>query len=163
MRITLLAITRVDWKTWMSVLDDLKIEQPRSIDPANHSAFISSLDLNDAPLNALRNNPSVLKHFHCSFAIAGNTQLMVKLSQTDLAIHSQRLDVDYGPQQFLIIASATLAVWKQEVLTYCKPEIHPLLRTCFSLTFFYLRDLGFHSVFDKYDREDQSDGTTIFK
>jgi len=160
-----LAITQVSWQTFIQVCQEtLGFSPTRGLDKQGlsvekPSAFLACLDLENKPLDNLRNRLSLtFEHFSVSFIIKGNEKLLKQIAflGTLHIVHKQQND------DFLIIVSGTMDKWYSTVLRACQEHRPKELRWVFNVIFAFFKDAGFGDVWHGKERKTLPDNTFVF-
>ena len=156
-----LAYTQVDWRIFIDTCQSvLGVSPSRGIDNSyidikDPAAYLGSLDLENDPLNGLRNH-NCAEHFSMTFILKTDQEGLLALQRyTTLTVHSK----EASKTSYLAIVTGTMADWVSAI-TRCE-EPYPL-RWIMTRVHAYLQQSGFRELFSEFKKRDLGDGTATF-
>ena len=145
-----LAVTKGDLPTLIRICKDVLGESPtrgldRShIDKNDPAAFLSTLKMDNQPLDALRHRSTIWDHFSISFVAVVDSDILIELqNETVLKVFSRK-----GRKNYVAILSGTITEWHNAC---CLTSVSPELKELLTIILGYLKRVGFREVF-AYDR-----------
>lgn len=164
-----LTITQVDWQTYIEIVQKVIGKSPtRGLDTARidiqePSAFLSTLDLENSPLENLRKGYFKNTTFdHVSFSFVGivDKEIILEISnRLPLKILTETSD----NIQYLIILTGNMSDWYRTILIGCSHDVSKQCRILMNQCYVHFSNSGFKEVWSKHIRQQQSDKTFIFK
>ena len=161
-----LAVTQVEWSIFIDVCQRIfGISPTRGIDSSHlevkdPAAFLGSLDIENAPIEALRDsfNPGH-QHFSVSFILVADADGAMSLINTGLKIYTK-----VGPRKKNVtILTGTMDVWHRAILNGCRDVSSYELRVIMNLALARFEQAGFREVFSHLTKHQKSDGTFILR
>jgi len=156
-----LALTKVEWKVFVDVVQrGLGFSPTRGLDAchlnvADPAAFLGSLDMENNPLDALRDLFNCgHKHFCVSFIGLFDEDLVLLLNKTNLTIHWRQ-----HKKTFVTILTGTMDAWISAVLSACKISEDYELRRVMNIVLASFEQVGFREIFSKFTKKQLPDGT----
>lgn len=168
-KITPLAITQVEWRTYIKFVEDVLGCNPTRglgstiIELNTPAAYLATLDLENRPLNQLRSGAFInntFDHLHVSFIAELDTDVLHTVLTTFP-------NLDYitkkAKKTYLVIISANMSIWYQTIVKALKPNQEYEIREIFKIILVWFDNFGFKDVWSEYDRKIQQDGTIILQ
>lgn len=158
-----LAMMQVDWTTYIKMCQDVLGYSPTrgldecAIDPKSPAAYLATLDLENQPLEHLR-NPEDSQGFHHVFF----SFIVELISPEDImAIKGGRLRVlnKRGSSTYLAILSGSILDWYYQTIFGCTKKSSIGVRQVMNKCYEYLCLAGFKEVWSNYERIDLQDQT----
>jgi len=161
-----LAVTHVEWRIFIDVCQRvLGISPTRGIDachldPKDPAAFLGSLDMENKPIEALRDhyNPGH-SHFSISFMLVSDDAGVKALRSTGLKMHAK----DGLKRRVLTIVTGTMDEWFRAIICGCRSSASYELRWIMNLILTRFETAGFREVFSHLTKHNQSDETFVLK
>ncbi len=124
-----------------------------------YAKFLAALgefqDSEVTPIDTLKNNEVVLRHLHFSFLIIGPTELILKISESNLDLIITEVEGGH-----LALVSGNLVGWRCLIVELCSDSKGCKLGKNL-LDFFF--KFGLQYIFANYSRKPQMDGTLLLK
>lgn len=160
----LLGLTQIDWKQFIEASREAvgysptrgldAVASPTHRDPA---AFIACIDLENKPLEALRNGlqRGLFRHYFMSF--------MCRLEEPTVRIineetHIATLSTSMGRGEMFVILSGTMDQWVEAVAYGCREGSNWEFRSCMNGVYNILLNAGFREAFS-FKKIENRDGT----
>jgi hypothetical protein len=164
-----LAITQVEWHTYIKFVEDVLGFNPARalgstvIKMESPAAYLATLDFENRPLDQLREGAflnSTFDHMQVSFIAELDNDSLLELLQT-LPI----LDyiVKKSKKTYLVIISAKMSVWYTAVVNGLQPHRAVEIRQIFQIILIWFDNMGFKDVWSAHNRKIQDDGTFILQ
>jgi len=162
-----LAITQVEWSVFIDVCQrHLGISPSRGIDGCHldikdPAAYLGSLDMENNPLEALRDlfNPAH-HHFSISFIAVLDLEVCGQLLNTGLKVLWKNGN---RKQIYVCILSGSMDQWYLAIINGCRERATYELRWVMNRVLAHLERAGFREIFSRYSKHTQPDGTFILK
>lgn len=159
-----LALTQVEWRVFIDTCQQVLGTSPtRGLDAVGMSvkeaaAYLGCLDLENKPLEALRNLGPSSRHFHISFLAVLDDDCLIQLHNTELTITAKQLR-----RESLAIVSGTADVWHRTIVHGCTQSADINLRKMMNLVLAFLERGGFHELFTSLTKVNLPDSTFILR
>lgn len=164
-----LAATSVDWKLYSEQvkkilnIDPLKGLGASYIDRDLPSSYLATLDLENHPLNHLREGVSTtctFEHFSVSFIGFLDSELFFTLLCTFPSILT--ISKESSKISHFVILTANMSIWHHTVRSALSLKQPEDLRNLFHLLLMHFEQMGFKEVWSKYERKITPNGSLIF-
>lgn len=157
MKIYPIAITRVDWKSFISsVQEELGFSPTRGLDAESisidtHSAFLASLALDNKPKKNLRDcivTNKTPEHISATFAVVLSVSLLLELETiSDLVVTNTRTKNN----EYYCIVTGNLKQWYNSIIKCCTDLTSNELREIFNEIYNVLVKCGYRDMFADYE------------
>lgn len=168
-KISPLAITHVDWRTYINFVKEvLGCDPTRGLGSTiiklnTPAAYLATLDLENHPLEQLSKggfSNNTFDHLHISFI----AELDAEILHTILVTFP---NLDYitkkTKKKYLVIISAKMSTWYSVMPQALRVEQEKEIREIFQIILIWFDNLGFKDVWSDGDRIIHNDGTIILK
>jgi hypothetical protein len=163
MEIFPLGVTQIEWSILIRLCQDVLGYSPtRGIDSCHltlqdAAAPLALLDCNNKPLEALRNPGGHFHHMHVSFIGRLDDAEVAELAgQTDIKLHTKE-----GRREWLVIMTASMNTWREEILRHSVRQSSPSLRAIMNHVLKLFEQAGFREIFSNYSKQHLTDETFI--
>jgi len=156
-----LAVTQPEWRVFIDVCKNVLGHSPtRGID-ASHldiedpAAFLGSLDMDNAPLDALRDQHN-LGHFHFSISFIAILDLEAcgMLLNTGLKVSWKS-----NRRRYVCIVTGTMIQWYHAVIQGCREKAEYELRWIMNRVLAHFERAGFGELFSRFKKQQLHDET----
>ena len=168
-KISPLAITQVEWRTYIKFVEDVLGYNPAPavgstvIKLETPAAYLATLDLENQPLQQLRTGAflnNTFEHMSVSFIAELDNDALLELLQT---LPTLDYIVKKARKTYLVIISAKMSIWYTAVLNALQLHRPIEVRQIFQIILIWFDNMGFKDVWEEHDSKLQQDGTFILQ
>lgn len=157
-----LAYTQVDWRIFNDVCQrHLGVSPSRGIDGCyldleDPASFAGSVDMENQPLEALREHVG-LAHSFISFLAVIDEDGLRQLHGVSIRVLSKA----HSKYSYLAVLSGTIDEWYRSIIRGMRRDSPKELRALMTMAHSFLCQTGFREIFTQHTKKDLGDGTAI--